>query len=172
MGGGEVSVTVDLSFEEGLSAGLQGLVQVMRAINAKKVGNDHGGKSGREIRERFAQGIMGQMAEHAVSKALDLYPVASAAGISGDDPGGLAIRSTPWPNGCLIVNESELPAGDEKRFVLVVGHWPKFTVVGWIFGREARRDEWWRPDERPASWWVPQSALRSSDELEIGTVTQ
>ena len=152
--------TIELSFEEGLAAAVQGSVQMMRAIRDGTVGCDHGGKSGRELRERWAQAIQGQMAEHAISKALGAYPVASKDGIHGDDPGGWAIRSTPWRQGHLVVNESELPEADAKRFVLVVGHWPTFDIVGWMHGRDARRDEWWRPHERPASWWVPQSALQ------------
>jgi hypothetical protein len=157
--------TIELSYEEGLVAAVQGIVQMMRAIRDGTVGCDHGGQSGRSLRERWAQAIQGQMAEHAISKFLDLYPVASKGGIHGDDPGGLAIRSTPWMNGHLIVNESELPEADTKKFVLVVGHWPTFGIVGWTYGRDAKRDEWWRPHERPASWWVPQSALYPVDAM-------
>jgi hypothetical protein len=157
--GKQSTKTVELSFEEGLCAAMQGCVQMMRTIREGSVGFDHGGKSGRSVRERWAQAIQGQMAEHAVSKAVDAYPAASKNGINGDDPAGLAIRSTPWANGHLVVNQSELPEADAKKFVLVVGHWPEFKIAGWIYGRDAKRDEWWRPEERPASWWVPQSAL-------------
>lgn len=157
--------SIELSFEEGMAAAVTGSVQMMRAIRSGKVGHDHGGRSGRQVRERWAQAIHGQMAEHAVCKALGLYPIASVDGIGGDDPGGYAIRSTPWNDGCLIVNQSELPEADDKRFLLVVGHWPRFRLAGWLYGAEARRDEWWRPDERPPSWWVPQSSLRPVESL-------
>jgi hypothetical protein len=153
-------IPVSLSFEEGLAAGIQGLVQMMRAINRGTVGFDHGGQSARSMKERWAAAIQGQMAEHAFSKAMGFYPHASVAGIQGDDPGGVAIRSTPWPNGCLIVNKSELPKNDDKPFVLVCGHWPNFMVCGWVYGREAAREEFWRGNERPPSWWVSQDSLR------------
>lgn len=154
------NLSVTLSFEEGMAAVVQGAVQMMRAIQQGMVGRDHGGTSGRSMRERWAQAIHGQMCEHAAAKALDNYPVASVSGIRGDDPGGWAIRGTPWNDGCLIVNGSELPAMADSRFLLVTGHWPSFRVVGWISGAEVARDEWWRANERPPSWWVPQSALK------------
>lgn len=156
-----MNTVVRLSFEEGLSAALQGCIQMMRAVQTNRVGHDHGGMSGRSQRERWAQAIHGQMCEHAAAKFFRLFPNASVEGINGDDPGGLAIRGTAWETGALIVNESELPAADAKKFVLVVGHWPQFRVAGWIYGREARVAKYWKPRERPASWWVPQSALRS-----------
>lgn len=158
--------TIRLSFEEGLAAAIQGSVQMMRAISTGTVGFDHGGVSGRDLRQRWAQAIQGQMAEHAISKALGIYPIASAAGVRGDDPGGWDIRSTPWQNGHLIINGIELPEMDNTRFILAVGHWPEFEIVGWIYGKDARRDEWWRGDERPPSWWVPQSALQPVEVLD------
>lgn len=157
---------VTLSFEEGLAAVVQGAVQMMRATKNGQVGYDHGGRSGRSIRERWAQAIHGQMCEHAAAKVMDRYAIASVAGIHGDDPGGVAIRGTPWNDGSLIVNESEMPSKGRTTFVLVTGHWPQFNVVGWILGEDACRDEWWRENEKPPSWWVPQSEL-----MEIETLT-
>lgn len=165
--GGNVNTVVKLSFEEGLLAAMQGCIQMMRAVQTNRVGHDHGGMSGRSQRERWAQAIHGQLCEHAVAKLLGVFPKASVSGIDENDPGGIAIRGTPWETGALIVNESELPAADSTPFVLVVGHWPQFRVVGWIYGREARVPKFWRPDERPASWWVPQSALRQITELTL-----
>ena len=161
------TVEVRLSFEEGLAAATQGVTQMMRAIRSGKVGFDHGGASGRAVRERWAQAIQGQMAEHAYCKALGHYPFASVDGINGDDPGGVAIRSTPWSPSTahLIVNKDELPACEGKPFVLVCGHWPVFVVAGWILGRDAGRDEWYKPNERPPSWWVPAKNLLPMSEL-------
>ena len=158
---------ISLSFEEGMLAAMQGCIQQMRAVQTGRVGNDHGGFSGRDIRERWAQTIHGQMCEHAVAKAIGVFPEASINGIVGDDPGGLAIRGTPWSNGCLIVNEREIARCHDKKFVLVVGHWPAFRIAGWIIGHEANRDEFWRPDEKPASWWVPQDALHPFSEMPL-----
>jgi hypothetical protein len=150
---------VELTADEGLSAGVVGCIQMMRAVRTGKVGHDHGGFSGRDMRERWAQAIHGQMVEHAVSKFFNCYPHAGIDGIRGDDPGGFSIRGTPHENGHLIVNRSELPAKAETRFVLVVGHWPTFRIVGWIKGSDVMREDWWRANERPPSWWVPQASL-------------
>ena len=151
---------VKLSFEEGLSAATQGVVQMMRAKQNGWVGADHGGSSGRDERERWAQAIHGQLCEHAVAKALNLFPSASVDGIQHGDFGGIcAVRGTPWQNGHLIINGAEADPYADTPFILVVGHWPDFRIAGWIYGREATFEKWWRPNERPPSWWVPQSAL-------------
>lgn len=153
------STTVALTFDEGMSAAVAGCIQMMRAVHSGKVGHDHGGFSGRDMRERWAQAIHGQMVEHAVSKFFNCYPHAGIGGITGDDPAGFSIRGTPHKNGHLIVNGSELPEKSEERFVLVVGHWPTFRIAGWIKGCDVMRNEWWRAHERPPSWWVPQDSL-------------
>lgn len=156
---------VTLSFEEGLAAATKGVVQMMRAVSQKRVGNDHGGASGRDMRERWAQAIHGQMCEEAWSKYRDVYPIASVAGIGSTDPGGVHVRGTPWDGGHLIVNGEEVAKYADDLFVLVVGHWPTLRVAGWLRCRDAARDEWWRPLERPASWWVPQDELRPMEDF-------
>jgi hypothetical protein len=160
-----MNIVVTLSTEEGLAATVQGALQVMRATERGWVGNDHGGASGRDLRERWAQGIHGQMCEHVVAKALDRYAGASIDGINTADCGGYMVRGTPWETGCLVINRGDLLKHANTPFILVTGHWPRFTVRGWLYGYKAQVPEWWRPDERPASWWVPQSALWSLDVL-------
>lgn len=161
------AIEIRLSLEEGLAAAMQGATQMMRAIRSGKVGFDHGGTSVRSMKERWAESIQGQMAEHAYCKAMGHYPFASADGINGDDPGGVAIRSTPWPPSIahLIVFRKELPACEDKPFVLVCGHWPDFVIAGWILGRDAARDEWCRKNETPSRWWVPAKDLLPMSEL-------
>lgn len=148
---------VTLSKEEGLMASVSGAVQMMRATERGWVGNDHGGSSGRDLRERWAQAIHGAMCEFAWAKLQDVFPISSTEGISGRDPGDVAVRGTPWANGCLIVNKSE--ACSDTPYVLVCGHWPKFRFPGWMNASDVVEKRWWRPEERPPSFWVPQEAL-------------
>lgn len=158
---------ISLSFEEGMLAGMQGIIQMMRSIRQGKVGYEARDLVGREMRVRWADVLLGQFGEHVISKAIGAYPVASADGIKGDDPGGLAIRTTGYPNGCLIVFNYELPKWDDKVFVLVTGHWPDFRIPGWIYGREANFPEFLRTGKEPRQWWVPQDALHPFSEMPL-----
>lgn len=156
---------VRLSREEGLAAAVKAAYQMMDTIEGGWIGRDHGGKSGRSMRERWAQGIHGQMCEEAFCKWISLFPTTSIKGIKDGDPGGYAIRGTPWSDGHLIINGAEVPKYMNTPFVLVTGHWPEFQIVGWIMGAEAAQEKYWRADERPPSWWVPQSVLHPISEL-------
>jgi hypothetical protein len=73
------------------------------------------------------------------------------------DSGGFQVRWTEHELGHLLVYPED---EREDPFVLVVGRTPRLTIVGWIYGEQARREEWWRDKGvKSPSWWVPQSAL-------------
>lgn len=157
-------MNVTLTADEGMAAASAGCLQMMRAIAKGWVGNDHGGVSGRDLRERWAQAIHGALAEYAFCKAMDKCWTPSAAGITGQDATGWQVRATPWDGGHLILNKGEPEKWGASRIALVTGHWPTFKVVGWIAAQDAAKPEWFRENERPASFWVPQSALRPMSE--------
>ena len=148
-----------LSFDEGIAAATVGCVQMMRAIQKGWVGNDHGGASGRELRERWAQSIHGALAEYAVCKFLNVCWTPSIDGINRMDALGYQIRATPWADGHLVINGGEPEKYAGQKFILITGHWPAFTVKGWIQAEESSRAEWWRANERPPSFWIPQREL-------------
>jgi len=158
-------VSITLSYEEGLAATVKAAHQMMTNTERGWIGRDHGGQSGRALCERWAQAIYGQFFEEAACKYLGIYSSASLAGLSSGDPGGYGIRGTPWANGCLIVNRAELPKHNDTPFILVTGDWPTFKIAGWIYGKDAYRREWWKPDGKPPSLWVPQSALNKIETL-------
>jgi hypothetical protein len=62
------------------------------------------------------------------------------------------VRHTTREDGGLIVRPRD--HGD-RLFVLVIGTLPRYRVVGWIRGEQARRDEFRWQD----AWKVPQSSL-------------
>lgn len=79
--------------------------------------------------------------------------------------GDVEVRTAPRDHHKLIVHFEET---DDRKHVLVVGQRPQFTIVGWLRGREAARDEWiesWR--EGGHSFFVPQSALHPIAELQV-----
>lgn len=106
----------------------------------------------------------GCAAEYVVARSLGLFwnalpvNVQGSADIIGDPRGiGWHVRSTPRPNGRLIIHPSDPDAG---MFVLVTGRMPNLTIVGSIQCRDAKQSEWWGDPKtgRPA-YWVPQAAL-------------
>lgn len=78
-------------------------------------------------------------------------------GVPDIDP-DIQVRCSSKPWGDLIFRDTDSP---EHRFVLVTGTGPEFEIRGWIWGRDAIREEW-RKD--PANrgqpcYCVPQSHL-------------
>ena len=101
--------------------------------------------------------IEGAAGEMAVAKLLKRYWGGDVNTFHAGDVGRVQVRSTELEDGCLIVRPAD-PVAD--TFVLVVGRAPRFRVVGYISGQEARQERWWRaPNGRPGAWFVPQSEL-------------
>jgi hypothetical protein len=78
------------------------------------------------------------------------------------DVGHVQVRSTPLSNGCMIVHEDDK---DGSPFVLVVGKFPKYEVIGWMHGHEAKNKEFWRTDTGRPAFFVPQDRLWAMDSL-------
>ena len=158
---------VRLSPDEGMAAAVVGATQMIRATARGWVGNDHGGKSGRAVRERWAQAIHGAMAELAAACALGRPWRSGVDGITGGDIGTIQVRATPWDDGHLIINEADVKKWPDAPFLLVTGHWPELRMVGWMLGADAAQPAWFRANERPPSYWVPQASLRPFEELAV-----
>jgi hypothetical protein len=84
-------------------------------------------------------------------------PAADPRTIRGDVD-GWEVRSTRRRSGCLIVQADDDPGA---RFVLVVNQCPDFLIMGWLYGRDAKRPQWWRrpPAVPSAAYFVPPAAL-------------
>jgi len=151
-----------LDREEGLAAAERGADQQIRTFEESRK-FDHGSRSNRSLRLRWADSIHGAMAETAVSKLLGLPITPGKAGriTYGDIGGFIEVRATEWRSGHLIVYKSD-PV--DVPFILVLGHYPKFRAVGFIINKDLD-DRWWRSDKDPASWWIPQSALSPMGDL-------
>jgi hypothetical protein len=103
--------------------------------------------------------IEGACAELAVAKCRNKFweaVVDVPEGLEGD-VGRAQVRSTRRASGCLLVHPDD---PDPAPFVLVIVRSPyEYDVVGWIEGRNAKREEWWRTDTGRPAFFVPQSAL-------------
>jgi hypothetical protein len=84
---------------------------------------------------------------------------------SGYDVGKLQVRTRSRHDYELIFRPDDQPM-ESQPFVLVLGNFSLFSVVGWIIGRDARRDEWLQTHaNRPKAWFVPQERLLDIREL-------
>src|SRR5262245_14237971 len=105
--------------------------------------------------------IEGAAAEMAYAKATNRYwsvPVADDFRSVPGDVGTVQIRSTPRPNGCLILHPGDR---DDAPFVLAIGRAPAFDFVGWGYAGDLKRREYWREDTGRPAFFVPQDALRT-----------
>lgn len=74
-----------------------------------------------------------------------------------DIPPDIQVRTTVYRDGCLLLHRDDIP---EHRYVLVVADVPRYWLIGWMWGRDGMRDEWWRdPTGRAPAYFVPQDAL-------------
>ncbi len=136
----------------------------MRVVqNIKKGRRD---KYGAETQSVWHTHINGALGEVAVAKYLGRYwDGMGALGDlhAADVGGGVQVRWTGKPNGDLILHPSD---ADDKPFVLVTGDAPRFTLHGWILGRDGKLETYWRdPAGGRAAFFVPQNKLVPIAEL-------
>jgi len=144
-------------------------VGMRRAASSLVKGSSHAANitSGRP--EYYYQ-MMGAMAEMAAAKALGCYWPGSwdtytrDGDITTRNGEKLEVRYRSKAHYDLLLKEDDCP---ERIYILVTGAAPTFTLRGWIRGRDGMIQEYWRKvTDRPASYFVPQSALRGFGKLE------
>lgn len=150
-------IVVELNWAEVLLGAMAGVV---RAISELREGRDFDryGDYGGGVWERNVQGCC---AEKACAKKFDRYHY--DGGKNRYDFGQHQARHTVYPDGKLVLHHSD---NDEDPFVLVTGRAPIFNLVGWLFGHEGKKPEYWDPKAKAPAFFVPQSKpLRPIEEL-------
>lgn len=113
----------------------------------------------------FQYHILGAVGELAVAKRLNVFWSGTIGRVDAPgDVGPLQVRTGTGDTYRLCIYPRD---PDGARFVLVVGLPPHVRVVGWLFGRDGKREEWWCDPTgkgRPA-YFVPQAALHPLDTL-------
>lgn len=111
--------------------------------------------------------IEGACGEMAVAKWRRHYWSGNLGDLKADDVGRLQVRTAMEHNYRLIVHDDD---ADDRAFILVTGMAPRFVIRGWIWGRHAKRQEWWADPTKGnrAAYFVPQSALRPMARLSRG----
>jgi len=134
---------------------LAALIACMRQITDVRDGRQPAHGAGDEFAWHY--NIIGALGEVAVAKDRDCFWSGAQGRLRAPDVGALQVRATPEEDGRLIVRKND---PDDVRFVLVVGVVPCLRLVGWMLGKDAKRDEWRaNPNGRASAWFVPQDAL-------------
>ena len=134
----------------------------LRRIAAIKHGRQH--SNGTPTIDLWGMDIEGAAAELVVAKWLGKYwnSVADDPAQLDGDVGCYQVRHTKHTNGCLILRE-----GDKQGvYVLVVGQYPNYQIVGWLEAKTGMQQHYLRSGERPA-YFVPQEDLLDPTELEM-----
>lgn len=139
-------------------------IGVCRHIGALKAGraDAHGMDPGNGWKHH----IEGACGEIAVAKALKLFwPGTVNTFKDGGDVGKLQIKTRSKSHYDLIIREDD---SDDAYFVLATGECPNYEVIGYIRARDGKRPEWIQTyGDRPAAWFVPQSALIPIGEMDL-----
>jgi hypothetical protein len=112
-------------------------------------------------REDWQISIEGLLGEVALAKYLGLYHT-GMIGIGASDVSGNEVRTTRKRDGELKMKDAD---HDDAPYWLLTGYNGTYTIRGWIYGRDAKRKEWFgvKHREEHPMYWVPQSALTSPD---------
>jgi hypothetical protein len=104
---------------------------------------------------------LGAWGEIAVAKALGIEFIPTVNTFKAADIGvNLQVRTTDWPNGHLLVKDRD---NDDHIYILCrCPRFPKFEIVGWCFGREAKNPDWLTDF---GAYSVPNNKLRSIETL-------
>jgi hypothetical protein len=140
-------------------------IGVMRHLNALREGaKDAYGFKG----DPWELHIQGACAEMASYKAIGRYwsPTIDVRKEAGGDGGPYEVRRRSQQHYDHLIKERDLV---DAPHILACGLLPTFRVVGWIYGYEARRDDWWHNKHggRGWAWWPPQEELHDLDELPV-----
>jgi len=151
---------IELSEEEHLMAAVAGVFRRVRSVALGK--KDNAGHDGKDV---WTNEIEGCCAEMAAAKCLGVY-WSGQMGEKARDILGFEVRSTTHENGRLIVRRND---PDDVPFLLVVGQLGKYDAIGWIYSKDAKRDEWladpnnrFNGDRSKMSYFVPQAALNKT----------
>lgn len=151
--------TVQLSDEELMfyaTVGAQRAVKCMLRKAKPKEGAGHW--------DDWQISIEGVLGEAAVAKHYNLY-VSSVNGYGAIDVGGIYEVRTSKNHGDPMRIKADDP--DHLPFFYVNGINGRYVIRGWIYGKDAKRKEWFYEYKRPGHpvYWVPVTKLQSPDTL-------
>lgn len=119
--------------------------------------------NGVPLERGWSVNIEGAAGELAFAKATDQFWSGAYGNLRADDVGPFQVRTTAWDRGDLILHKKD---ADDRPFVLITGLMPNYTIRGWAYARDGKREVWWRDGEKGrTAYFMPQSALTDIREL-------
>jgi hypothetical protein len=148
---------VQLTMQEVATAAVNGVWRRISAMGHNRPNDQkYDGKNAWQI------DVEGALAEMALAKALKLYWTGAAKIRAVDVGDSHEARHTQLEVGSLIVYEKDKP---DYLYWLVIGVHGKYTIHGWMTGKEAQQDKYWRKEGvRSPAFFVPQGELHGRVE--------
>jgi hypothetical protein len=72
------------------------------------------------------------------------------------------VRGTNYATGRLILHGKD---NDKAPFILVVERFPIYQLVGWIYGAEGKKPEYWWATAPIPAFFVPREVMHSMETL-------
>ena len=162
IGSSDSDILVKLTWPEMMTA--YHIASQRRIMNMKK---GLAGKYGAPEKDGSEElDIVSTRGEMAVAKALNLYWSGSVGDYGAVDVGGLVevrTRTKSWHS--LIIHPEDK---DWAPYVLVDSSaTPSFRLVGWVFGREGKKEEYWSDPAKTGrhAYFVDQERLNPMSKL-------
>jgi hypothetical protein len=132
------------------TAGIMRQIQYIR--NGRKPTNDRF-----PVDQSWTTMIEGALSEYALAQYLNRHWEGTGLP-GGNDLGEEEVRVSDLDYGSLIVRPKD---NDEKRYWLLTGSNATYTVRGYMYAKDAKKDKYWRTDvgKQPPAWFVPQKDL-------------
>lgn len=156
---------IKLEWYEQVTAGVIG---VLRRVESLRHGLTHNPPRP-ELEEKYghlmARDIEAAGAEVAAARMIGRYWY---AGVNQWDQcdvwPDVEVRWTEYKGGRLLLQKKDKP---DSPYVLVVGKFPDYEIVGWIRGRDGQREDWWKSRGRLlvarfAMWYRAKHFVRTS----------
>lgn len=152
-------ITYRLSLSEMHLASVIGLQRALDAIR-----NDRQGRYGADNDAGFDLHIIGCAGELALAKHLNVFWNGAFGDLSAADVWKhYQVRATTrFETGRLLLHREDK---DDQPFVLVRARLPLVVLVGWIFGRDGKQQQYWNEQTGRPCFFIPAHALHDMHEL-------
>lgn len=161
------AVDVELSIGELRHAIYAGVDRTVRAL-ARGAAERYGHSP--EFAEDLIDAVIGTLGEAAAAKGTGRYwPAGSTTLDYGGDIGGVHVRARRHdygPDTHLLLHPDD--ADDAPHLLVVPVRMPRrFRLAGWIWGRDGKRDNYWRPGgfDGRSCWAIPERELEAVELL-------
>jgi hypothetical protein len=152
----DISNVIELTPDEIHTAALHGLLRRTQKLAGRR------GDRTQQQRSTWDNEVEGACAELAFCKWRGTYWTGLSQ-IRARDGGGFEVRYTVHDGtGGLIIYEHDI---EDCVFVLIDGHAPRFRLVGWLRGRDGKRDEY----RTTFGYLVPRDRLHARFHRDGGT---